>query len=168
MATVVLLGLVANAMSLVVLTRPKIRETSFNQLLAVMCIVDSLFIFCNIMSCLQAFGIKHGSYNEISKWPLCFNCNQKIDFRPLENNSRSHGCFCSSVDVLVSFDDCGFDLWKAFCNQVTSQSKALFAMLLSGFYHFVLHLVSDTYSNHRMVEAFVLLRRSSDCIVCNF
>ena len=69
MATVVLLGLVANAMSLVVLTRPKIRETSFNQLLAVMCIVDSLFIFCNIMSCLQAFGIKHGSYNEISKWP---------------------------------------------------------------------------------------------------
>lgn len=61
MAIVAILGLAANSMSLVVLTRPKIRETSFNQLLSIMCIVDSLFISCNILSCLQALGIKSGS-----------------------------------------------------------------------------------------------------------
>ena len=62
MAMVGILGLAGNLMSLAVLMRPKIRGISFNQLLAVMCIVDSLFISCNIMSCLQALGVK---YNDI-------------------------------------------------------------------------------------------------------
>ena len=62
MAIFGMLGLVGNLMSLAVLMRPKIRDTSFNQLLAVMCIVDSLFIACNIMSCLQALGVKNGNY----------------------------------------------------------------------------------------------------------
>ena len=62
MAIFGILGLVGNLMSLAVLMRPKIRDTSFNQLLAVMCIVDSLFIACNIMSCLQALGVKNGNY----------------------------------------------------------------------------------------------------------
>ena len=44
-------------MSIIVLSRPKIRETSFNQLLLVVCIVDTVFIFCNIPSCLSALGI---------------------------------------------------------------------------------------------------------------
>ena len=47
-------------MSIIVLSRPKIRETSFNQLLLVVCIVDTVFIFCNIPSCLTALGIKNG------------------------------------------------------------------------------------------------------------
>ena len=60
MALVAFLGLAANLMSLAVLMRPKIREISFNQLLSVMCIVDTLFISCNTMSCLQALGLKSG------------------------------------------------------------------------------------------------------------
>ena len=37
-------------------------EHAFNQLLAVMCIVDSLFISCNGMSILQALGVKNGKF----------------------------------------------------------------------------------------------------------
>ena len=58
MATVSIVGLIANLMSLVVLVRPKIRETSFNQLLAVVCIVDMLFLTCNSLACFQALGIQ--------------------------------------------------------------------------------------------------------------
>ena len=62
MATVSIVGLIANLMSLVVLVRPKIRETSFNQLLAVVCIVDMLFLTCNSLACFQALGIQHRKF----------------------------------------------------------------------------------------------------------
>ena len=56
---VALFGLVANSMSMVVLFRPKIRAVAFNQLLFVLCGVDSFFLFCNSMSIGHALGLNN-------------------------------------------------------------------------------------------------------------
>ena len=69
MIMIEIIGFLANSMSLVVLLRPKIRETSFNQLLAVLCIVDTFFIFCNTFSCIHALGVKNGKLRYLTqKW----------------------------------------------------------------------------------------------------
>ena len=62
MAIIIICGVCANSMSMAVLSRPKLRETSFNQLLLVVCIVDTLFCICNIPACLTALGFKNGKY----------------------------------------------------------------------------------------------------------
>ena len=63
-------------MSIIVLSRPKIRETSFNQLLLVVCIVDTVFILCNIPSCLTALGIKNGK----NIFKLLYQIHLKLHF----------------------------------------------------------------------------------------
>jgi len=65
MILIEIIGFLANSMSLIVLLRPKIRETSFNQLLAVLCIVDTFFIFCNTFSCIHALGVKNGFFKTV-------------------------------------------------------------------------------------------------------
>ena len=66
-------------MSIIVLSRPKIRETSFNQLLLVVCIVDTVFILCNIPSCLTALGIKNGK----NIFKLLYQIHLKLYFNQL-------------------------------------------------------------------------------------
>ena len=64
-------GLVANSMSMAVLFRPKIRVVAFNQLLFVLCGVDSLFLFCNSMSIGHALGLNN-SKCDLHLW-ICLN-----------------------------------------------------------------------------------------------
>ena len=60
-------GLVANAMSMVVLLRPKIRVVAFNQLLFVLCVVDFLFLSSNSMSIGHALGLNN-SKCDLHSW----------------------------------------------------------------------------------------------------
>ena len=81
MIMIEIIGFLANSMSLVVLLRPKIRETSFNQLLAVLCIVDTFFIFCNTFSCIHALGVKNGKLRYLTqKWMHFFSKDSLFDF----------------------------------------------------------------------------------------
>ena len=59
---VAIIGLSANLMSVVVLVRPKIRSVAFNQLLVVLCVVDSLFLCCNSLSMGHALGLDKSKY----------------------------------------------------------------------------------------------------------
>ena len=70
MTIVAILGLIGNSISLTILFRKKIRSVAFNQLLAVLCIVDTIFLLCNSLSCGHALGIDNGKkclYNFPSK-----------------------------------------------------------------------------------------------------
>ena len=60
MTIVAILGLIGNSISLTILFRKKIRSVAFNQLLAVLCIVDTIFLMCNSLSCGHALGIDNG------------------------------------------------------------------------------------------------------------
>lgn len=99
-------------MSIIVLSRPKIRETSFNQLLLVVCIVDTVFILCNIPSCLTALGIKNGKnifkllyqiHLELHLNHLGFFCSLLQKFTKLD------GRLWTSINVCLSFDDCSLN-----------------------------------------------------------
>ena len=79
MTIVAILGLIGNSISLTILFRKKIRSVAFNQLLAVLCIVDTIFLLCNSLSCGHALGIDNGKncfYNFPSKhYPLKLSIN---------------------------------------------------------------------------------------------
>ena len=68
---VAIIGLSANLMSVVVLVRPKIRSVAFNQLLVVLCVVDSLFLCCNSLSMGHALGLDKSKYilGSVKKYP---------------------------------------------------------------------------------------------------
>ena len=113
------LGIGGNSMSIIVLSRPKIRETSFNQLLLVVCIVDTVFILCNIPSCLTALGIKNGKnifkllyqiHLELHLNHLGFFCSLLQKFTKLD------GRLWTSINVCLSFDDCSLNFWTSFCH----------------------------------------------------
>ena len=53
-------GVFGNVTSMVVLSRPKIREVAFNQLLICLCVVDTLFLACNSLSMAHALGHDNG------------------------------------------------------------------------------------------------------------
>ena len=53
-------GVCGNVTSMVVLSRPKIREVAFNQLLTCLCVVDTLFLACNSLSMAHALGHDNG------------------------------------------------------------------------------------------------------------
>ena len=62
----------------------------FNKLLAVMCIVDSLFISCNIMSILRSLGVKYGKIFCVNsqifiKWKRIKTYNTSPNFRYTRN-----------------------------------------------------------------------------------
>ena len=50
-------GLTGNAVSILVMLQPRLRN-SFNQLLIALCVSDSVFIFCNLLNSGPALGIK--------------------------------------------------------------------------------------------------------------
>ena len=112
-------------MSLVVLLRPKIRETSFNQLLTVLCIVDTFFIFCNTFSCIHALGFKSGKLNYFQVQNLKKKMMHFFFFRFFQNGSWNNGCIRTSGDVRICSVDCGVDLRKTFCHQITSSCKSV-------------------------------------------
>jgi hypothetical protein len=60
MTVVALLGFCANIMTIAVLLRPKLQNIAFNQLLTILCVVDTIFILCNSLSCAHALGINNG------------------------------------------------------------------------------------------------------------
>ena len=102
-------GFIANSMSLVVLLRPKIRELSFNQLLTVLCIVDTFFIFCNTFSCIHALGFKSGKnlshfqVSELSK--RCISLVQSSDsFKTVRGIMDAFGqvAMCGSVLLIIA------------------------------------------------------------------
>ena len=61
MTIVAILGLFGNLVSLAILLRKKIRSIAFNQLLSTLCIVDTIFLLCNCMSCAHALGYGQNS-----------------------------------------------------------------------------------------------------------
>jgi F0F1-type ATP synthase membrane subunit c/vacuolar-type H+-ATPase subunit K len=54
-----MLGLSVNLITTIVLVQPKMKNP-FNQLLTVLALVDSLFLFCIILESLMALGIDSG------------------------------------------------------------------------------------------------------------
>ena len=58
MSTIAILGILGNSVSLAILLRKKIRGAAFNQLLSILCIVDTIFLVCNSLSCIYSLGWK--------------------------------------------------------------------------------------------------------------
>lgn len=59
---VAVFGLVGNFVSILVLLQPKMRN-SFNALLVALCVFDTLFIICNLLTSGPSFGIKDCKLN---------------------------------------------------------------------------------------------------------
>ena len=64
MGPLIVFGFCGNLMSITVLLRRKMRCEAFNQLLASLCVIDTIFILCNSMSCANALRIsrKYGIF----------------------------------------------------------------------------------------------------------
>ena len=64
MGLLIVFGFCGNLMSITVLLRRKMRCEAFNQLLASLCVIDTIFILCNAMSCAYALRINSRKYGD--------------------------------------------------------------------------------------------------------
>ena len=64
MGPLIVFGFCGNLMSITVLLRRKMRCEAFNQLLASLCVIDTIFILCNSMSCAYALRINSRKYGD--------------------------------------------------------------------------------------------------------
>ena len=62
MGPIIIFGLCGNLMSFTVLLRKKMRSEAFNQMLASLCVIDTIFLLCNPLSSLHALGINSRKY----------------------------------------------------------------------------------------------------------
>ena len=68
MGPLIVFGFCGNLMSITVLLRRKMRCEAFNQLLASLCVIDTIFILCNSMSCAYALRINSRKYGVFFAW----------------------------------------------------------------------------------------------------
>ena len=68
MGPLIVFGFCGNLMSITVLLRRKMRCEAFNQLLASLCVIDTIFILCNSMSCAYALRINSRKYGDFFAW----------------------------------------------------------------------------------------------------
>ena len=105
MSSVALIGLAANSMSMAVLRRPKLRAIAFNQLLFILCIVDTTFLLCNSLSCLHALGVNSCEYNYemLYKYLLCHLSLWYLHYQSSLGISKPHFfCFMHKMNLLSS------------------------------------------------------------------
>ena len=53
----IILGFVGNSIAMYILRKPKMRS-AFNQLLIILCIIDSIFLLSNIPTTVMALGLR--------------------------------------------------------------------------------------------------------------
>ena len=73
MGPLIVFGFCGNLMSITVLLRRKMRCEAFNQLLASLCVIDTIFILCNSMSCAYALRINSRKYGDFLSRVLANN-----------------------------------------------------------------------------------------------
>ena len=108
-SVLVILGILGNALATFILQKPRMKS-AFNQLLIVLCAIDSLFLLTNIPTITQSQGSSKINHIRLLPWSF-FN----LVFRRSQEHQRLRQRIRPSIRLCLCFYDRGFVLWETFC-----------------------------------------------------